>query len=116
MSYRELWVLVQYLPQESWTQTILRDDPERQALVNEEPAERKFGPWSQRDFLTAALIDAVNRNTYVTEIASDRFKDPRPPEPFPRPGLAVAGERPAVETDEYVQAKVLYLKSIRAKG
>ena len=86
LSYRELWNLIQFLPQDTWTQAILRDDPDRQALVNQGQDEHKFGPWSQGDLLMAALIDAVNKVRYaVVRVAGN--DDYPMPEPFPRPGM-----------------------------
>jgi hypothetical protein len=111
MSYRELWVFVQQLPQESWTQTILRD---RQFAELINPADERrtgphqFGPWAHQDYLLAQLIDAVNRNTYVTAVAG-QLKDPKFPEPTPRPGLDRLVRRQP-------EAAVLYLDKLRARG
>jgi hypothetical protein len=111
MSYRELWVFIQYLPQESWTQTLLRD-AKFSELINPSDAQKaapqKFGPWAHRDYLMADLIDAVNRNTYVTAVAG-HLKDPKPPEPTRRPGLE---RQVRVQSD----AAVLYLDKLRARG
>lgn len=108
MSHRRLWVLINRLPQESWTQTALRDDPERQDLVApEQPAEQKFGPWSQEELLLAALIDAVNAVRYAVVRTSSAQNDSYPaPDPFPRPGLSVGGpkfEKPSPEALEFLE-------------
>lgn len=111
MSYRELWVFIQHLPQESWTQTILRD---RQFAELINPADerkagpQKFGPWAHQDYLLAQLIDAVNRNTYVTAAVAGS-KDAKPPEPTARPGI----ERLVRHQSD---AAVLYLDKLRARG
>lgn len=111
MSYRELWVLVQYLPQESWTQTVLRDQ-QLTELINPatvgDRAEQRFGPWALINYQLATLTDAVNDNTYVVAVAG-RLKDPKAPAPVPRPGL----DRPVRRQSE---AAVLYLKKLRARG
>jgi hypothetical protein len=85
MSFRELWVFVQHLPQESWTQTVLRDDPERQALVNPSESDLKFGPWTHGDFLSVEIIDAI-RHLEVT-VARSNGQDVEYPKPTQRPGM-----------------------------
>jgi hypothetical protein len=110
MSYRELWVFIQHLPQESWTQTILRDQQFTE-LVNPSseprPAE-KFGPWALVNYQLAALTDAINSLRYVTAVAG-RLQNVKPPDPTPRPGLE---RRVRVQSD----AAVLYLDKLRARG
>ena len=106
LSYRRLDVLIRNLPEDSRTQTVLRDLP-RPAPVEDGP--RKFGPWSLGDYLLAHLINAVNRNTYAVAVAG-QLKNPQPPEPFPMPGVSAKPERRNPE------AVVLYLDRMRAKG
>lgn len=103
-----MWVLIQNLPQESRTQTFLRDKPGAE-LVEPPPGPARFGPWSLPDYLLAQLIDAVRQGNYLTAIAARIEPKPRPPEPTPRPGL----NRPRRVQSE---ANVLYLKNLRAKG
>ena len=44
--------------------------------------------WPRMDQLTAALIDAVNSLTWITQaINSEEGKRPPRPQPFPRPGV-----------------------------
>lgn len=112
MSYRELWSLMQHLPEESWTQTILRDKPRTGTLADLPPVEvgpRKFGPWSQHDYLIADLIDAVRTNNYLTAVGARLEPKPKPPEPVARPGLGRPRRRQS-------DAAVTYLNSLRAKG
>lgn len=100
------------LPQESWTQTILRDKPLSETTLSEIPlasGPRKFGPWSQHDYLLARLVDAVEQNNYLTAIAGRLEPKPKPPEPVARPGLG----RPLRKQSD---ANVAYLKNLRAKG
>lgn len=106
MSHRELWVLIDGLPQDSRTQTALRDKQEHELL--DPAAERKFGPWSQSDYLMANLIDAVNYNTFVTARAAGDKDFPKP-DLTPRPGM----NRPIRRQS---QAAVAYLKKLRGKG
>lgn len=109
MSYRELWVLIQHLPQESWTQTVLRDAQFKE-LINpdERPEQQQFGPWALINYQMAALTDAVNRLCYATAVAF-KFKGAEPPSPTPRPGLE---RRVRVQSD----AAVVYLDKLRARG
>jgi len=107
LSYRRVWSLMQRLPQESWTQTILRDRPVTEPL----PARSgplRFGPWSQSDYLRASQIDALRRLEYVLRRVNgdDRFPFP---DPVPRPGM----DRPVRRQTD---AAVTYLKGLRAKG
>jgi len=112
MSYRELWSLMQHLPQESWTQTILRDKPRSETSLADIPlasGPRKFGPWSQQDYLLARLVDAVERNNYLTALVGRLEPKPKPPVPVARPGL---DRKPRKQSD----ANVAYLNRLRAKG
>jgi hypothetical protein len=86
MSYRELWVLIQGLPQDSWTQTALRDDPNREQLPQQADSEQRFGPWSLENFQLAVLTDAVRQLEFVLARVNGTKDYPRP-EPTPRPGL-----------------------------
>lgn len=99
-------MLLRQLPEDSRTQTALRDMPRPEPHPDE---PRKFGPWSLSDYLLAQLIDAVNRNTYATAVAG-QLKDPTPPEPFPRPGLVAMRGGEARNPE----AVVLYLEKLRA--
>lgn len=118
MSYRELWVFIAGLPQDSLTQTRLRDSSQRELaeLVAPEPAgEQRFGPWALLNYQIAVLTDAVHELTYITKVAAglkDRHgRDPEPPQPVARPGLQ-AGRPQRVQSE----AAVLYLDRLRAKG
>jgi hypothetical protein len=109
MSYRELWVLISKLPQESWTQTALRDEPVED-LELPESSEEKFGPWALADFQRVTLIDAINRLAAVTAWSNGNSKFP-PPEPLPRPGRRVVKREPQLSP-----AALDYLNSLRATG
>jgi hypothetical protein len=81
-------VLIQGLPLDSWTQTALRDDPNREQLPERSAGDQKFGPWSLINFQLAALTDAVNLVAYY--VHASNAKDPKavkPPEPTARPGM-----------------------------
>ncbi|MGZ4621454.1 MAG: hypothetical protein ACXVGF_04805 [Blastococcus sp.] len=101
-------MFIQHLPQDSATQTALRDSPDA-PLQPAEPADgpQKFGPWALLNYQLAALTDAVNRVWYAEAVG--KFKDVEPPKPMPRPGL----ERPVRRQSE---AAVLYLDRLRARG
>jgi len=99
-------VLIQKLPQESWTQTTLRDEAPESDLV---AGEQKFGPWALVNYQLADLKDAVRRLEYVTAVAGQLEPKPKPPEPTPRPGsrAKVRALNPAAQA---------YLDRLRAKG
>lgn len=88
MSYRELWVLIAHLPQESWTQTALRDSPEHaemRAAARNEPV--RFGPWALLNYQLADLRDDVRGVQYALAVGLDGLQAPAtPPAPVPRPG------------------------------
>lgn len=105
LTYRRLWVLINRLPQESWTQTALRDDPERQDLVApEQAAEQRFGPWSQAELLLAAVVDAVNSVRFAV-VRVNGNKDYPAPDPLPRPGVnrPVRFEKPSEEALQFLE-------------
>ena len=104
---------MQKLPQESLTQTILRDDPDRQALVNPGESDLKFGPWTHADFQRAELIDAI-RHLEVT-LARANGKDIEYPKPTPRPGMKRLAGRIAESAE--AEAARRYLEEFnRGKG
>lgn len=107
MSYRELWVLVQYLPQDSWTQTVIRDERVTELEhPDTQTAERKFGPWRLDNYQLAAVVDAVAH----LEVTVGRLQgqDWKYPDPVPRPG----SERPRRQPEW----AVAYLNKLRATG
>lgn len=111
LSYRRLWVLLDHLPMDSWTQTALRD-----AAIEGMPAREqdpdKFGPWALLNYQVARLTDAVARVEYVT--AAGKFDKVKLPEPTPRPGVK---RQPVAQVDpKATEARVLYLNKIRARG
>lgn len=105
MSYRRLWVLVDRLPAESWTQTQLRDDPP--ADLELAAAPQTFGPWALDNYQMASLLDAVRHLEYTLAVVNGN--EWTPPEPSPRPGT----NRPKLKQTE---ASISYLKGLRAKG
>jgi hypothetical protein len=114
MSYRELWVLIEGLPQDSWTQTALRDDPNRANLPAQADGEQRFGPWSLANFQIAVLTDAVRQLEFVLARVNGN-KDYPKPEPTPRPGLKQV-TRQAVDAAE-AEAARRYLDDFnRGKG
>lgn len=102
-------MLISKLPQESWTQTVLRDEP-REELDVPEVSEEKFGPWALADFQRATLIDAINHLAAVTAWSNGNTKYP-PPEPLRKPGQRVV-KREAQLSPEALD----YLNSLRATG
>lgn len=102
---------MQRLPQESWTQTILRDKPVT-GLADLPPAPSgspRFGPWRHGDYLLARMVNALERNNYLTALAGGLTPAPQPPEPLPVPGSG----RPVRKQSD---AQVAYLRSLRAKS
>jgi hypothetical protein len=86
-------VLIDGLPPESLTMTALRiKDPGPGGDVEVEAAEPADAPWSKSDILIAALIDAVNQNTWAVFQSQSEEEVPKP-ELVPRPGVAKAKPR-----------------------
>jgi hypothetical protein len=106
MSYRRLWVLITRLPQESRTQTALRDSSFAE-LVDATPGPEKFGPWALTNYQLAALTDSVQVLQYITAKAAGG--DWPKPEPTPRPGL---NRLKRIQST----ANVTYLHGLRAPG
>jgi hypothetical protein len=110
MSFRELWVFIQYLPQESWTQTALRDEPREELELPDlpaEPEEQQFGPWSLSNYQLAALIDAINHQTYYVArgAGAEKYEAQKP---LPRPGVRKS------QTRELPPEAKAYLDGLRA--
>lgn len=107
MSCRRLWVLIGGLPQESRTQTALRDASEQQ-LVEVSVGPGSFGPWALANYQLAGLIDAIRRLEFVVARVNGNESYPVP-EPTPRPGM----NRPVRRQSP---AAVTYLDRLRAGG
>lgn len=106
LSYRELWVLLNRLPQDSWTQTELRDSqPDHELAAPVTSQATVFGPWGLTNYQLANLTDAVHWLRYVT--AKVAGGDPTPPDPTPRPGAKRMVRKQGL-------ASVTYLNSLRA--
>src|SRR5690606_4615757 len=73
-SPKQLLALMQSLPPESRTVAAIRGGPE-------------FLGWGADRYLMAALIDAVNQNTFAFVSANSKKKKPKPPQPVPRPSV-----------------------------
>lgn len=94
MSFRRLRVLLDHLPSESATQTLI--------IESTPPAElgqsTGHGPWSREMHLQAAILDTLRVGNWQYVQAHSQGDVP-PPEPTPRPGLApvvdMAAERKA---------------------
>jgi len=97
-------VLVSRLPQESRTQTELRDSAPDDPLVA--PVRQGFGPWALTNYQLADLRDAVLALKYVTAVVGQVEPKPSPPEPTPRPGL----DKPRRKQSD---AAVVYLHRLR---
>lgn len=106
LTHREALVYIAQLPEDSRTQTLLRDRQNAQpAEPNDGPV--KFGPWRTENYQLAALTDAVRR----LEITLVRVNgnDEKYPDPSPRPGIGRPVRRQSV-------ANVTYLSKLRAQG
>jgi hypothetical protein len=114
MSYRELWALVEGLPQESWTQTALRDDPNRAELPAQAESEQHFGPWALVNFQLAVLTDAVRQLEFVLARVNGN-KDYPKPDPTPRPGMKQR-VRQMVDSAEAEAARRYLAEFNRGKG
>lgn len=105
MSYRRLWVLINRLPQESWTQTDLRDNAPENELVAPARGERKFGPWALEHYQLASVTDAIRRLEFT--LARVNGNNWSAPEPTPRPGMTR-------QVRKQSEANVIYLNNLRA--
>lgn len=106
MSYRQLWVLLNRLPQESWTQTALRDQEPDGDLPQMPAVAESFGPWALGNYQLAMLTDAV-RGLEVT-LARVNGNEWDAPTPTPTPLSQRRPRRPA--------GQVSYLNTLRAEG
>lgn len=108
LSFRRLWVLIKHLPSESWTQTKLRDEREREhELVEPADGPQTFGPWSLENYQLAQLADGLNHLRYVLAKVNGQENYPEPT-PTPRPGLNRRVRRQTA-------AGVAYLKRLRGR-
>jgi hypothetical protein len=87
LTWRRLKVLVNNLPQESATQTAIRDS--MPADVMREAAVSGHGRWSHEAMLLALLVDCVNAMRYEA-VAMQGGAKPTEPKPLPRPGVEPA--------------------------
>lgn len=103
LTFRRLRVLLDALPSESATKTLLIEA----TPPSEFEESAGHGPWSREMHLLAAILDAqrVGNWMYVQAHTQD---DVPPPEPTPRPGLA-----PVVDLKAERKAR-RYLDRVRA--
>lgn len=109
-TFREIHSYLIGLPQESLTQTAIRDDPNRMPVEGESD---QFGPWSLTDYLLAAVVDAVRINSHYFVMAhSDPSKGapPKAPDLVPRPGASKTKKKPRLSAEQRA-----YLDSLRPK-
>ncbi|MEU3986182.1 hypothetical protein AB0F77_40005 [Streptomyces sp. NPDC026672] len=86
MSIRRLRVLIEHLPTESATKTILRNATPAEVMEKaSEDARPDLGPWSHVEILLAALKDEVTKLVHITSIANGG--KPGDFTPTPRPGI-----------------------------
>jgi hypothetical protein len=76
LSPRQVWWLVEHLPEDSATVAALRGGAEQRA-------------WTTLAHLLATVADAVQLNTWTT-VAAHAKRRPAPPKPLPRPGTPTA--------------------------
>ncbi len=105
LTWRRLGVLIDWLPTDSATKTAIRDgltDDEIADLAGRDPVG--YGRWSRGDLRTAAVEDAVERQTaLMIWLASDRKSKPKMPEPVRRPGIRQKRAVLTAEGREYLQ-------------
>lgn len=104
LTWRRLAVLYDALPGESAVKTA-QANALGEARLAELAKQRRdgFGPWSNTDLLLADVVDAVNRNTYVLQLANtDSRKQSKVPKPEPvhRPGLVRKRRRPTLSDEQ----------------
>jgi hypothetical protein len=92
LTWRRLGVLYNGLPGQSLTKTAEANDlgETKMAELAKQP-RRGFSPMSRTDMVIADLIDAVNHNTFILQLANtpqEKRSQVRRPEPYPRPGVS----------------------------
>lgn len=100
-------MLLTRLPEDSWTQTELRDADDDEVELRR-PAAETFGPWGLVNYQLAALTDAVSILQYI--VARSNGTDWPVPEPSPRPGAHARRRK------RLTAAAADYLNSLRAGG
>jgi hypothetical protein len=101
-------VLLQQLPEDSRTQTLLRDKRGPQELLSPASGEQKFGRWALLNYQVAHLLNIAQHLLYVTSQANSEQRISAP-EPIPMPGST---RRRAVQSE----AGIFYLDQLRARG
>lgn len=90
MTWRQLRVLIQHLPPESYTMTALRNElsPEEYEAQGRR-GEPEKDRWSKVEQLLASNNDALRRLEYILIVANSDGKGRKPqrPEPMRRPGV-----------------------------
>jgi len=104
LTYRRLWVLIQGLPIESATKTILRDATPPSEIT----APTTHGPWSREMYLMAELYDAVTFSAWQWAQAHSEQPVQRP-DPMPRPGVALPAKHVS-------PSRKRHLDMVRANG
>jgi hypothetical protein len=99
-------VLITRLPQESWTQTALRDAPVTDLAVELVPDKPQFGPWALDNYQLARISDGLQLLVHLTSLANGGTPPPFLPAPVP------GRDRPQRKQSV---AAVTYLSSLRAR-
>lgn len=106
MSWREIGIYIDWLPQESSLRTEIRDQFTDAQLVEMSTGNdsSKHGPWSRLELLSASLINELRQLTYV-QLVANGAKDAPKPEPVRTPGSSVPFRKPVdPRAMEYLQA------------
>jgi len=111
LTWRELAAYLAQLPLESATQTLRMAELSDNDFAELAEQEHTHGPWSHTDLLLAALIDSVERLTYV-QVRRGGVKTATPPKPVPRPGIPAAASRGRPTASAESRA---YLERLRAR-
>jgi hypothetical protein len=102
LSPRYVLAFVKHLPLES-------------AFVAARRGGSQFRGWDHDRYATAALVDAVNRNSYILLCANSdpKKRRPSPPEPFPLPESEKAKKQPKPGSFAFMAGQ--HFKAIKKK-
>lgn len=113
--WRELLTLIDHLPSDTHMNKLLSQDEEymRRVLKAQNGSSNRpsMADWSQTNALLANLIDAVNRNTVVTQTVAGTTKGPKPSyDPYPRPATAADGLEDRMRREAHEEMNAILLR------
>lgn len=113
--WRELLGLIDHLPPNSHMNQLLMNDEEhlRSALQRQKrggTGASSMSEWSTTNSMLATLIDAVNRNSVITQAVSSSGGSKPSYEPYPRPATALDKIRNDLERERHENMNSILLR------